>query len=36
MLALARKMHMDDLVARLLQCPSAGQAAAGDDGTTWA
>jgi hypothetical protein len=24
MLALARTMHMDDLVSRLLQCPSAG------------
>ena len=34
MLALARKMHMDDLVSRLLQIPPAGQAAAGDDGTT--
>jgi hypothetical protein len=33
MLALARTMHMDDLVPRVLQCPSAGQAA-GDDGTT--
>jgi hypothetical protein len=34
MVALARKMHMDELVPRVLQCPSAGQAAAGDDGTT--
>jgi hypothetical protein len=34
MLALARKMHMDDLVPRVLQCPSAGQADAGDDGMT--
>jgi hypothetical protein len=35
MLALALKMHMDDLVSRLLHCPSAGPAsAAGDDGTT--
>ena len=34
MLDLARKMHMDDLVWRVLQYPSAGQAAAGDDGTT--
>jgi hypothetical protein len=33
-LALARKMQMDDLVPRLLQCPSAGQASTpGDDGT---
>jgi hypothetical protein len=34
MLALARKMHMDDLVPRVLQCPSAGQASTpGDDDT---
>ena len=26
MLDLARKMHMDDLVMRVLQCPPAGQA----------
>jgi hypothetical protein len=34
MLALARKMHMDDLVPRVLQCRSAGRAStSGDDGT---
>ena len=36
MLGLARKMRMDELVPRILQCPSAGQAStAGDGGTTW-
>jgi hypothetical protein len=36
MLALARKMPMDDLVSRILQCPSAGQASTtGDDTTHW-
>ena len=35
MLALARKMHMDDLVSRVLHCPPAGQAGApGGDGVT--
>jgi hypothetical protein len=34
MLALARKMHMDDLVPRTLQCPSHARASLpGDDGT---
>ena len=36
MLALARKMHMDDLVPRILQCPPAGRASLpGDGGTAW-
>lgn len=35
MLGLARKMRMDGLVPRILQCPSAGKAStAGDGGTT--
>ena len=35
MLGLARTMHMDDLLLRLLHCPPAGKAgAAGDSGTT--
>ena len=35
MLGLARTMHINDLVPRVLQCPAAGQAgAAGDSGTT--
>ena len=35
MLGLARKMRMDELVPRILQCPSAGQAStAGDGGRT--
>ena len=34
MLGLARKMHMDELVPRVLQCPPAGQASThGDSGT---
>ena len=36
MLALARTMHMDDLIPRLLQCPSARQASTttGEGSTT--
>ena len=34
MLGLARKMQMDDLVPRVLQCPPAGQASTPDDGGT--
>ena len=34
MLGLARKMHMDDLVPRVLQCPPAGQASTAGDGGT--
>jgi hypothetical protein len=34
MLTLARKMRMDDLVPRVHQCPSAGQASTPGDGDT--
>lgn len=34
MLALARKMRMDELVPRLLQCPPTGQASTPGDGGT--